>query len=132
METSQAQEVFVLAQLHTSAKSFKVAIHLSSFLPRIPVVIALSLAHLFSIHLPSWNDGLLAAAWQLQNGRGLLVVMVMARLRCIGCRSCEYGRQRGGDGFDLRPWKGRGGDGTCEYEECETHREKGYSNTRDR
>lgn len=40
-----------------------------------------STTHLLRIHLPGWYDRLLAIASQLERRRGLLVVVVMPRLR---------------------------------------------------
>jgi hypothetical protein len=79
-----------------------------SSLLSVPLVVAVLLTHLLSIHLSRRNDGLHAVARQLESGRGLLVVvMMMMRLRSIGGRSCEDGREGGGDSFDLSPWEGR-------------------------
>jgi hypothetical protein len=121
MEASIGNVIFEFAQLNTSVDESRTCFAIVFFV--LPLVVAISLTYLLSIHLSCRNDGLLAVARQLKSGRGLLVVVMMTmRLRSIGRRSREDGREGGGDSFDFSPWEGRGCDGAREYEECESHR----------
>jgi hypothetical protein len=126
MEASIGNVIFEFAQLNTSVDESRTCFAIVFFVH--PLVVAISLTYLLSIHLSCRNDGLLAVARQLKSGRGLLVVVMMTmRLRSIGRGSREDGRESGSDSFDFSPWEGRGCDGAREYEECESHRYNGSS-----